>query len=67
MDLDRQRYCELARPSDWASDRIVGIIHRRNGYLSEVAKKLIRNLAASSLAIFGEISVEPVTTSDIVR
>jgi DNA-binding transcriptional LysR family regulator len=35
-------------PSDWHSDRTVGIVHRRDGYLSAAAKRLIESIEAVS-------------------
>ncbi|TEA77079.1 LysR family transcriptional regulator [Allopusillimonas ginsengisoli] len=55
-DLDHKRYVEMAKPKDWMSRRIVGIVHRHPGYLSRVAESLIDNLIRTSQSFFPEMS-----------
>jgi DNA-binding transcriptional LysR family regulator len=42
----------LRVPADWVSDRIIGMLYRRDGYLSAAARQLIDSLERTTAAMF---------------
>jgi DNA-binding transcriptional LysR family regulator len=41
---EARKYRELRTPPDWVSDRVVGILRRRAGYISPAADRLVQSI-----------------------
>lgn len=61
---DVSQYCELRKPTDWRSDRTVGILYRPNGYLSAAARAVMESIATTSRKLFREGAQSPDSLRD---